>query len=177
MCAWNQICHLHLCNCKLCRRSGKQLLSCSWRARHKRVWQTLGREWRHYSYFAALLQTTGVDADGVVSTPGARDLLSLVVAEAGGLARCRRGVLDLSQSHGWHQWRNDGRIPTLATGSHIFSVAQGRFLERGELRTIMGFPHGLCDDGCSESASTRLLGNTMHVCTVGLAIGVLTATQ
>ena len=124
-CSWNQICSLHLCSCQLCRKRGKQLLSCSWRARHKRVWHRLGREWRDYSYFTELLQTTGIDANGVVSTPRARDLLSLVVAEAGGLARCRQGVLDLSQSHGWHQWRNDGCIPTLATGSQIFSVAQG----------------------------------------------------
>ena len=119
-CSWNQICSLHLCNCKLCRRRGKQVLSCCWRAKHKRVWQSLGRKWRDYSYFVELLQTAGIDADGVVSTPRTRDLLSLVVAEAGGLARCRQGVLDLSQSHGWHQWRNDGCIPTLATGSHIF---------------------------------------------------------
>ena len=56
-----------------------------------------------------------------------------------------------------------------------FSVAQGRFLETGELRTIMGFPHGLRDDDCSDAAATRLLGNTMHVGIVGLAIGILAA--
>ena len=176
-CSWSTVCPLHFCNCQVCSRSGRQLLSCAWRARHKQVWATLGREWRNYSYFAELLQSTGIHADGIVATPRARDLLNLVVAEAGGLASCRLGVLDLSQSHGWHQWRNDGCIPTLATGSQIFLVAQGRFLPSVELRRMMGFPPGLHDSDCSRSGATRLLGNTMHVCTVGVAIGVLIAAR
>ena len=83
-------------------------------------------------------------------------------------------MLDLSQPHCWHQWRNDGCVPTLATGSQIFLVAQGRFLQGAELRWTMGFPHGLCESAVGSGA-TKLLGNTMHVCTIGLAIGVLIA--
>ena len=103
MCSWHRICPLHACQCRVCSKRGKQTLNCSWRQRHKEGWRKLGRKWSGYSYFTELLSSAGINASTRVVTPRERDLLNLVVAEHGGLARCALGVLDISQSYGWHQ--------------------------------------------------------------------------
>ena len=152
-------------------------MECSWRKRHKIAWAKLGKQWQGYSYFEDLLSTSGIDANGVVTSPRERDLLNLVVSEHGGLDKCYHGVLDITQSHGWHQWRHDGHIPTLATGSRIFMVGRGRFVPVEELLVMMGFPSGQRVSDFPPHEVTKLLGNTMHVGIVGLAIGVLIGLQ
>ena len=176
-CAWNRVCPVHVCQCRVCSADRQQSLQCSWRLRHGRAWARLGDQWQGYSYFKDLWNTAGIDANGVVTSPRERDLLSLIVAEQGGLENCEFGVLDLSQSHGWHQWRNDGCIPTLATGSQIFLVRQGQLVPIEDLLVVMGFPSGLHISDFEAPDLTKLLGNTMHVGVVGLAIGVLVGLQ
>ena len=177
VCSWNRICPLHACKCSECRKRGKQTLDCSWRQRHKAGWRKLGRKWSGYSYFKEILSSVGINASACVVAPRERDLSNLTVAEHGGLARCSLGVLDIGQSYGWHQWRNDGVLPTLATGSALFLVAQGRLMKPSELLDVMGFPRGLHDLDHSWGDIVKLIGNTMHVAVVGLAIGALVGSQ
>ena len=172
-CSWRSPCERHPCRCG-CRGDSSK---CCWRKRHGPAWAKLPKPLQHYSYFQDLWATFRIDADKLVTSPRARDLLSLKVAEHGGVAACLEAMLDLSQSYGWDQWRSDGHIPTLATNSSIFLVGSGRFFEPKALFAEMGFPEALLYSEFPARTLCALLGNTMHVGVVGFAVATMLALQ
>ena len=172
-CSWRLPCERHPCRCG-CRGVSSK---CCWRKLHKAAWAKLPKSMWHYSYFQDLWSTFQIDADKLVTSPRVRDLLSLRVAEHGGVAACMDAMIDLSQSYGWDQWRNDGNIPTLATNSSLFLVGSGRFAEVHALFAEMGFPHALLYSEFPARTLCALLGNTMHVGVVGFAVATLLALQ
>ena len=184
-CTVNVSCELHPCKCRHCRGSatGRGLtrtrrrggsLVCQWRRRHQAAWTKLGGQ-RPDSYFRMMFEEQGIDAGHDLLSPRERDLVELAVAEhvvAHGTFP-ENGVLDKSQSHGWHQWRADGCLPTLATSSDLYCTGLGRALTAEEGFLFMGFPEVHDHASFSARDRKRLLGNTMHVGSVGIMLSVL----
>ena len=175
-CSWRAPCPQHPCSSRChCRGDPLRFDRCAWRRRHQEAWSRLPPAQQAYSYFEDVWSTFGIDAEMRVSSPRERDLLNLRVAEHGGVAHCKNALLDISQSYGWDQWRPDGIAPTLATGSAIFSIGAGCRLTPQHLFALMGFPSTHRYEDVAPSRLTMLLGNTMHVASVGFAASTLLA--
>ena len=72
------------------------------------------------------------------------------------------GILDKSQSINRSQYRDDGLVPTVCTGSSMFVMGLGRELNAPELAALFGHrdtPFG----GQTDASVQRLLGNSMHL--------------
>ena len=175
-CSFGKPCKEHPCpsQCK-CRGDASRSRKCVWRQNHKKAWAKLPPAMQHYSYFEDLYATYGIDAEMSVSSPRERDLLNLRVAEHGGVSQCKDAVLDISQSYGWDQWRVDGCVPTLATGSAIYAIGAGTRLTPQVLFALMGFPATHQYQDFAPHKVATLLGNTMHVSIVGFAVATLLA--
>lgn len=175
-CSWRVPCPQHPCSSQCrCRGDPSQFELCLWRKRHQQAWSRLPPAWQNYSYFEDLWSRFGIDAEMSVSSPRERDLLNLRVAEHGGVLQCKTACLDISQSYGWDQWRSDGDVPTLATGSAIYAVGGGCRLTSQHLFALMGFPSAHRLEDFAPNKLTMLLGNTMHVASVGFAVSTLLA--
>lgn len=175
-CSFRAPCPKHPCSSQcLCHGDPSRSDQCAWRRRHQEAWSRVPPAWQEYSYFEDLWSTFGIDAEMRVSSPRERDLLNLRVAEHGGVLQCRSALLDISQSYGWDQWRTDGIVPTLATSSAIFSVGTGRRLTPQHLFALMGFPSTHRYEDLAPNKLGMLVGNTMHVASIGFAVSTLLA--
>ena len=68
--------------------------------------------------------------------------------------------VDASQNVERHAYRTDGTVPTLCTGSHIFSYKLGKFLSAKDLAVSMGMPReNLNLTMVSEVAARKIVGN------------------
>ena len=147
-----------------------------WRGAHQQVWSEIaavsGGAVDHDHYFRCAW-AHGVDASSVVLVARERDLANLHAARSRLADLSTHMVNDMSQSWGWDQCRQDGNLPTLATGSKIFSFGLGRFFTEAELFRIMGFPPTYLFEEFAEQKLKRFLGNTMHVGVVGVLLSIL----
>jgi hypothetical protein len=160
----------HSCTCLLCRAD--RIDKCSWRRRHRAAWEDVGGvDAKYFRHMGAM----GIDASADLTTPRQRDLTNLCVAShsRGNLDAIADGVFDTSASFGFNQWRNDGTLPTLGTRSRIFACSLGRHINIVDLYRLMGFPPVYDVASRPLGASMRLLGNTMHVSTIGVMLAVV----
>ena len=164
-------CELHRCGC------GSRTCECGWRGVHHKAWQCVADCPEGQPYFKYMWEVMGIDAARELGSNNhrKRDLLNLTFATKGLQVCLPNGVLDLSQSFSFKQFRSDGILPTLATSSELYAFGLGRRLHPAELFPLMGFPPTYNLEGYSRSRLAFLLGNTMHVGVVGVAAGVLLA--
>jgi hypothetical protein len=163
--------NLHMCPCAECREGR----TCIWRKRHQAGWARVGASGG--VGYLELMGQRGIQASIDLESPRQRNLVELTVAKCGrgDVDSIINGVLDVSQSFGHHQWRSDGTLPTLGTNSKMFSVGLGRCLDIVDLYRLMGFPPVYDLASRPYNVSVKLLGNSMHVGTVGTMLTVMMA--
>ena len=102
------------------------------------MWDSAGQSSASAPYFARMWQL-GIDAGRELLSPRQRDLVNLLF-----VTRCQNhevpmhAVLDTTQFPSWCQWRVDGSLPTVSTGSRLYSMYHGRFLSSEEIYHQMG---------------------------------------
>ena len=86
-------------------------------------------------------------------------------------------IVDKGQQIGRTSLRVDGTVPTLATNAEMWSFPDGRLLSIAELAKMMGHDISQYDlSGTTQTAFRAMLGNSIHVGTLGLAMVCLFAT-
>ena len=164
-------CPRHLCGC------GKRVCKCAWRSENSLAWGRSKQSSASQPYFRYMWEQVGIDVGQDIKSHRKRDLLNVTFALRGVEACIPNGVLDTSQSLRYSQFRGDGKLPTLAVSSELYSMGLGRMLDVSELFGFMGFPPNLELHGFSPRRVVGFLGNTMHVDVVGTLMGVLLASR
>lgn len=148
----------------------------TWRTVHEQLWAetaAVSAAAIDHDHYFRMAWAHGVDASSIVQVARERDLANLHAARCGLVDLNTFMVNDMSQSWGWDQFRQDGNLPTLATGSKLFSFGLGRFLTPAELFRFMGFPPTYNLHEFEDAKLKQFLGNTMHVAVVGILMSIL----
>ena len=77
-------------------------------------------------------------------------------------------LVDTTQSLCRKPWCTDGGAPPIATNTELWSMQHAEFLSIGQLAELMG--HKLINEsfkGIPRTAQLKLLGNSIHVATMG----------
>ncbi len=172
-----ELCPIHRCRCRNCGKNG---LDCKWRksmttyqASHSifRV-RAPGTEQK-----LAYVQAMALNGLRSPETSRTRNFLNVIASlpQVQPLLQTL-AVVDLSQTVTMAALRTDGALPTLTTGSSVFSLALGRYITTAELAFLMGHElDAYSFQGCSESWFRKRLGLCMHVASLGSMISVLIA--
>ena len=77
-------------------------------------------------------------------------------------------LVDITQSLCYRPYCADGSAPTIATNTKLWSMQHAKQLSLGQVAELMG--HTLTNEsfkGISRTAQLKLIGNSIHVATIG----------
>ncbi len=174
-----ELCHIHRCRCRNCGKNG---LDCkcrksmtTYQASHSMFPVRAPGKEQKLGYVRAMALNGLPWPESLTSRT--RNFLN-VIASLPHVQPLQQtlAVVDLSQTVTMAALRTDGALPTLTTGSSIFSLALGHYLTTAEMAFLMGHElEAYSFQGCTESWFRKRLGLCMHVASLGSMIAVLIA--
>ena len=159
------VCPLHPCKCRRCKVGNMQ--DCKWRLSHSQ-WA-----WKHKVSKIDELTPEVLQSIELFKTPCVRQMVALLAMKSS-KSKSRSGfVCDVTQSINRSQLRADGKVGAICTSSKVLSTSLSRVLTVAELACIMGFRHESASAlaaSCGRTVGTKLVGNSMHVPTIGACV-------
>ncbi len=167
------ICPEHRCNCNACNKHDK---ICSWRTLHASL---LGKKIKYINVksdhdkltYCEILELNGKNTPSYARD---RNLLNLMAYFEGPNVSLAASylVFDISQSMNRLGERSDGTIGTIATSSKVYVMRTGSYLTERDLVQLCGLPVFTSFHQQTPSAVMNMLGNSMHISDVGVALGI-----
>ena len=168
------LCPKHPCHCRRCKREqGKRLSGakkCAWRKTGQAFMEKIGLRLEDHNLLRlSYVQTADVQGINTPQSARVRHLLN-VCAHYPQMAPLQDTLtlVDITQSLCRKPWCTDGGAPVIATHTQLWSMRDAKSLSLGQLAELMG--HKLINEsfmGIPRSAQLKLLGNSIHVASMG----------